>query len=114
MPPVRAGKANRWTELLRIRLPFVVPCALKAAIAVAVVCAVVAEFVNADAGLGYLIQTSTAFFKVQLAWVALLILSIMGIVLLQIVVAIERIYFPWSPGIKTGVVIKVPTWQVNA
>jgi hypothetical protein len=30
---------------------------------------------------------------------ALLILSIMGIVLFQIVAAIERIFFPWSPGI---------------
>jgi NitT/TauT family transport system permease protein len=97
----RACKANRWTELWRIRLPFAVPfifSGLKAAIALAVVGAVVAEFVNADAGLGYLIQTSTAFFKVQLAWGALLILSIMGIVLFQIVVAIERIFFPWSPG----------------
>jgi len=98
----RACKANRLTELWRIRLPFAVPfifSGLKAAIALAVVGAVVAEFVNADAGLGYLIQTSTAFFKVQLAWGALLILSIMGIVLFQIVVAIERIFFPWSPGI---------------
>jgi NitT/TauT family transport system permease protein len=98
----RACKANRWTELWRIRLPFAVPfifSGLKAAIALAVVGAVVAEFVNADAGLGYLIQTSTAFFKVQLAWGALLILSIMGIVLFQMVVAVERIFFPWSPGI---------------
>ena len=100
----RACRANRWTELWRIRLPYAVPfifSGLKAAIALAVVGAVVAEFVNADAGLGYLIQTSTAFFKVQLAWGALIILSIMGIVLFQIIVAIERIFFPWSPGIDS-------------
>ena len=99
----RACKANRFTELWRIRLPFAVPfifSGLKAAIALAVVGAVVAEFVNADAGLGYLIQTSTAFFKVQLAWGALLILSIMGIVLFQAVVAIERIFFPWSASVE--------------
>lgn len=98
----RACRASRWTELWRIRLPYAVPfifSGLKAAIALAVVGAVVAEFVNADAGLGYLIQTSTAFFKVQLAWGALIILSIMGIVLFQIIVAVERIFFPWSPGI---------------
>ena len=98
----RACRANRWTELWRIRLPYAVPfifSGLKAAIALAVVGAVVAEFVNADAGLGYLIQTSTAFFKVQLAWGALIILSIMGIVLFQIIVAVERIFFPWSPGV---------------
>jgi len=98
----RACRANRLTELWRIRLPYAVPfifSGLKAAIALAVVGAVVAEFVNADAGLGYLIQTSTAFFKVQLAWGALIILSIMGIVLFQVIVAVERIFFPWSPGV---------------
>ena len=97
----RACKANRWTELWRIRLPYAVPfifSGLKAAVALAVVGAVVAEFINADAGLGYLIQTSTAFFKVPLAWGALLILSIMGIVLFQIVVVVERVFFPWSSG----------------
>lgn len=95
----RACKSNRWTELWRIRLPYAVPfifSGLKAAIALAVVGAVVAEFVNSDAGLGYLIQTSTAFFKVELAWGALIILSIMGIILFQIIVVIERVFFPWS------------------
>lgn len=97
----RACKANKWTELWRIRLPYAVPfifSGLKAAVALAVVGAVVAEFINADAGLGYLIQTSTAFFKVELAWGALLILSIMGIILFQIVVIVERVFFPWSAG----------------
>ena len=44
-------------------------------------------------------QTSTAFFKLEFVWGALLILSIMGIVPFQTVVAIERIFFPWSAGI---------------
>jgi len=57
---------------------------------------VVAEFVNADAGLGYLIVTATAFFKVPLAWGALLLLSLLGIVLFQAVVIIEQVFFPWS------------------
>ncbi|MGE0310646.1 MAG: ABC transporter permease [Lautropia sp.] len=95
----RACKAGRWSELWRIRMPYAVPfifSGLKSAIALAVVGAVVAEFVNADAGLGYLIQTATAFFKVELAWGALLILSVMGIVLFQAIVVIEKVLFPWS------------------
>ena len=103
----RACRASQWSELWRIRLPYAVPFifgGLKVAISLAVVGAVVAEFVNADAGLGYLIQTSTAFFKVQLAFGALIILSIMGIVLFQIVVVVERVFFPWSPGIATPAV----------
>ncbi len=95
----RACKASRWRELWRIRLPYAVPfvfSGLKAAITLSVVGAVVGEFVNADRGLGYLIVTSTAFFKVPLAWGALLLLSLLGIVLFQAVVIIEQVFFPWS------------------
>ncbi len=97
----RACRASKWSELWRIRLPYAIPyifAGLKVAISLAVVGAVVAEFVNADAGLGFLIATSTAFFKVPLAFGALIILSVMGVVLFQIVVVIERVFFPWSSG----------------
>ena len=56
----------------------------------------VGEFVNADRGLGYLIVTSTAFFRVPLAWGALVLLSLLGIVLFQIVVIVEQVFFPWA------------------
>jgi NitT/TauT family transport system permease protein len=95
----RACKATYWRELWRIRLPYAMPfvfSGLKAAITLSVVGAVVGEFVNADRGLGYLIQTSTAFFRVPLAWGALVLLSLMGIVLFQIVVIVERVFFPWA------------------
>jgi NitT/TauT family transport system permease protein len=95
----RACRANWWRELWRIRLPYAVPfvfSGLKAAITLSVVGAVVGEFVNADRGLGYLIVTSTAFFQVPLAWGALVLLSLMGIILFQAMVIIERVFFPWS------------------
>jgi NitT/TauT family transport system permease protein len=95
----RACKATYLRELWRIRLPYAMPfvfSGLKAAITLSVVGAVVGEFVNADRGLGYLIQTSTAFFQVPLAWGALVLLSLMGIVLFQIVVIVERVFFPWA------------------
>lgn len=97
----RACRAGRIQGLLRIRLPFAVPFVfggLKVAAALSVVGAVVAEFVGADAGLGYLIQTSMAFFRTPLAFSAVVILAIMGIVLFQAVALVERIFFPWSSG----------------
>lgn len=97
----RACKANWRQELLRIRLPYAVPfifSGFKVSITLCVVGAVVAEFVNADQGLGYLIVTSTAFFKVPLAFGAVIVLSMMGIVLFQAVVMLERWLFPWSSG----------------
>lgn len=97
----RACRAGRVQELLRIRLPFAVPFVfggLKVAAALSVVGAVVAEFVGADAGLGYLIQTSMAFFRTSLAYGAVVILALMGILIFQAVTLIERILFPWSSG----------------
>ena len=97
----RACRAGRVQELLRIRLPFAVPfvfSGLKVAAALSVVGAVVAEFVGADAGLGYLIQTSMAFFRTPLAFGAVVILALLGILLFQAVTLAERILFPWSSG----------------
>jgi NitT/TauT family transport system permease protein len=95
----RACRASRWRALWRIRLPYAVPfvfSGLKAAITLSVVGAVVAEFVNADKGLGYLIVTSTAFFQVPLAWGALVLLSLLGIILFQALVIVEQVFFPWA------------------
>ena len=95
----RSCRATRMQELFRIRLPFAVPfvfAGLKVAIALCVVGAVVGEFVGADRGLGYLIQTSMAFFKVPLAFGAVVVLAAMGIVLFQIVALAERLLFPWA------------------
>jgi NitT/TauT family transport system permease protein len=108
VPPelVELGKsyrASRLRELYRIRLPYAVPfifSGLKVAITLAVVGAIVAEFVNADRGLGYLIITSTAFFKVPVAWGAVILLSVIGVVLFQAIVVIERIFFPWSSSVE--------------
>ena len=58
--------------------------------------AVVGEFVAANRGLGYLITSSTAFFKTPVAFGAMILLSIMGIVLFQTIVIVERVFFPWS------------------
>ena len=92
-------RATRWQQLFRIRLPFAVPfvfAGLKVAVALCVVGAVVAEFVGADEGLGYLIQTSMAFFKVPLAFGAVVILAALGIVLFAVVELAERLLFPWA------------------
>jgi NitT/TauT family transport system permease protein len=100
----RSCRAGRLQELLRIRLPFAVPFVfggLKVAAALSVVGAVVAEFVGADAGLGYLIQTSMAFFRTPLAFGAVVILAILGILLFQAVALTERLLFPWSSGAES-------------
>ena len=101
----KSYRASRLRELYRIRLPYSVPfifSGLKVAITLCVVGAVVAEFVNADRGLGYLIVTSTAFFKVPVAFGALIVLSVLGIALFQAIVVVERIFFPWSSSVEAA------------
>jgi NitT/TauT family transport system permease protein len=95
----RALKASWLQQLLRIRLPSATPfvfSGLKMAITFSVIGAVVGEFVAADSGLGYLITSSTAFFRTPLAFGAVVVLSILGILLFQMIVILERVLVPWS------------------
>ena len=63
--------------MLHIRLPFAVPyifSALKISITLAIIGAVVAEFVAAEHGLGFFIMFSTSFFKIPQAFAGLAVL----------------------------------------
>jgi ABC-type nitrate/sulfonate/bicarbonate transport system permease component len=60
----------------------------------------VREFIAADRGLGYLVTSSTAFFRTSLAFGAVVLLYVIGIVLFQAVVLVERVFFPWSATIS--------------
>lgn len=95
----RSLRAGFWQDLWLVRLPSAMPfvfSGLKVAITLSVIGAVVAEFVTANAGLGYLITQSTAFFNTPMAFVAVILLAAMGISLFGLVVLVERLFFPWS------------------
>jgi NitT/TauT family transport system permease protein len=95
----RAMGASWSKQLIDIRLPSAVPyifSGAKISMTLAVVGAVVGEFVAAERGLGYLIYTSTAYFHVSIAFGAMIVLSAIGLMLFQTVVWIERLAFPWA------------------
>ena len=95
----RSLRAGRPREYLQIRLPFAVPyifSALKVCVTLAVIGAVVAEFVAAQKGLGYLILYDTSLFKVPQAFASLVILVCVSLALYQVVMWVERTFFPWS------------------
>jgi len=97
----RAMRTGFWQDLWLIRMPSAVPfifAGLKVAISLSVIGAVVAEFVTANAGLGYLITQSTAFFNVPVAFGSVVLLAMMGVSLFGLVVLAERLLFPWSSG----------------
>lgn len=95
----RSLRASAWREVSQIRLPYAIPyvfSGLKISITLAVIGAVVAEFVAAEKGLGYFIQFSTSMFKLPQAWAGLLVLITMSLLLFQLVSLIQRTFFPWS------------------
>lgn len=95
----RSLRASRAREYWQIRMPYAIPyifSALKVAITLSVVGAVVAEFVAADKGLGYLIMFSTSSFKVPVAFAALIILVSSSLSLYALVVWLHKRLFPWS------------------
>ncbi len=100
----RSLQATPLKQLLRLRLPFAIPfifSGLKMAITLAVIGAVVGEFVAADRGLGYLMVSSLSFFNTPVAYGAIILLSLMAMVLFQIVVIAERVMFPWSARLRS-------------
>ena len=95
----RSLHAPQHREITQIRLPYAVPyifSGLKISITLAVIGAVVAEFVAAEVGIGYFIQFSTSMFKLPQAWAGLVILVAMSLTLFQAVSIAQRVFFPWS------------------
>jgi NitT/TauT family transport system permease protein len=76
-------------------LPFIFSGA-KVAVTLAVIGAVIGEFVGSVGGLGNLLLTANSQLDGPLAWAALVWLSIMGIVLFAAVVVAEKIMIPWA------------------
>ena len=92
-------RASRAREMLNIRLPYALPyvfSALKIATTLSIVGAVVAEFVAADQGLGYFIQFSTSFFKINQSFVALVILVVLSLSFFSLIGLAQRVLAPWS------------------
>ncbi len=95
----RSLRAGRRREILHIRLPFAVPhifSALKISTTLAVIGAVVAEFVAAEKGLGYFIAFSTSNFRIPAAFAGLVVLVAISLGLFRGVILVQRVFIPWS------------------
>lgn len=77
-------------------LPFVITGA-KVAITLAVIGAVIGEFVGASEGLGFLLLSATSQLDTPLAFAALFALSFLGIAAYLLVELAEKLAEPWLP-----------------
>ncbi len=94
----RSYRASAFKTFVKVRLPMALPfifAGAKVAITLSVIGAVVGEFVGSDKGLGYVILSSTSYWKTEVAFSAMILLSLMAIVLFAAVSLVERVVCPW-------------------
>jgi len=90
--------AGRLTTLARFQIPGALPSmfsGIKLATTLAVIGAIVGEFVGASEGLGYSIQQGMARLNAPLTFAAIIYLTVIGMLLFLVVDVIERIALPW-------------------
>lgn len=90
--------ATGWQRFFKMRLPSAVPyifVGLKLNVTFSVIGAIVAEFVQADKGLGFLIMTAYRTLAMPRLWAAMLVSALIGILFFLAVVLIERLFVRW-------------------
>lgn len=98
----RSLEATRWQIFWKFRMPTALPelfSGMKIAITLAVIGAVIGEFVGGNRGLGYLILVANQDLDTPLAFAALLVLSVAGILLYAVIELAERLLIPWSASV---------------
>src|ERR1700738_584672 len=89
--------ASAWEKFTKISLPWAMPyffAALKISITLAIVGAVVGEFVAAGEGLGYVINASNISLDTELMFAAIVCMSVLGVLLFLAIVLFERLLIP--------------------
>jgi NitT/TauT family transport system permease protein len=98
--------AGRWKTFRKLRFPASLPhlfAGLKVAATLAVVGAVVGEFVGADKGLGYVLLLASGNLNAPLLFADLILMSVIGIALFVAVEALEALLIPWHASRRSGV-----------
>ncbi|HEY7062823.1 MAG TPA: ABC transporter permease [Chloroflexota bacterium] len=96
---VKVLNGSRWQEFVKIRFPYSLPfifSGLKVAITLAVIGAIIGEFVGGNEGLGYLIVIANAQLRTAMSFSSFILLSLMGLALFAAVVLLERLMVPWG------------------
>jgi NitT/TauT family transport system permease protein len=99
----RALRGTRAMMLWRIRFPCALPslfAGMKVAISLALVGAIVGEFVSSQRGLGYVILSAQGTFDTARVFAAVLLLAVLGMLLFGILERLERWMLPWHASQK--------------
>jgi NitT/TauT family transport system permease protein len=94
----RSLRGSRLDMLRRIRFPCALPAifsGMKVSISLALVGAIVGEFVSSQRGLGYVILSAQGMFDIPRVFAAITVLAVLGVLLFWAIVWAERRSIPW-------------------
>ena len=100
---MRTLGASRYKTFIKVKLPVALPHifgGFKVAITLAVIGAVIGEFVGAESGLGYMIIRAQSHFKTDQVFASLFLLGVLGMALFLGFVLLERLAIPWYAKMK--------------
>ncbi len=101
----RSMGASRYQIFTQFRLPTSLPylfSGLKVAATLAVVGAVVGEFVGADRGLGYILLVANSNLQTALLFAAIVVLTALGLILFYAIEILEHFMIPWHVSRRAG------------
>ena len=93
-----------WREIFfKLSLPWALPyvfASFRISIGLAVVGAVVGEFISSDSGLGYVISYANTSLDTDIMFAGLLVLSALGVALFLMIVLVERMVLSWQTAVE--------------
>jgi len=95
---MRSLQANRWQTFAMLEVPAALPVlfgGLKVSVTLAVIGAVVGEFVGADRGLGFLINLARGILDTPMLFVALFSLVFIAVAMYTAVALLEYVVLKW-------------------
>ena len=95
----RSMGASRWDTFRFLRLPAALPVifsGVKTSATIAATAAIVAEFVGANKGLGYVLLRGTSTMDIELVFAVLMVLTLVGIAINYLVELCEWAMTPWQ------------------
>ncbi|MFV0406249.1 MAG: ABC transporter permease [Propioniciclava sp.] len=96
---VRCYRLTRWQNISRVVIPAASPqivAGYRVSLQISIILIVVSEMVGATRGLGYFVLESQQLFKVAQTWAGTIMLGLLGYLLTQIFVLIERRVMRWQ------------------
>ncbi|MFA5120456.1 ABC transporter permease [Zavarzinia sp.] len=103
MEVFHVAAATPLQRFFKMRVPSAMPyifVGLKLNVTFSVIGAIVAEFVQADRGLGFVIMTAYRTLNMPRLWAAMLASALLGILLFVLVAAAERLVIPWHSSMR--------------